>query len=330
MKYHSTLFLQDMPQSTSMKKHLFTIALTVSILISCEHKKSITENKKTYRYVAIVDEESLSGRIDRKEKEAVTIEAVSDSAAFLEAFQMFCISVKSSKDMKSATGKVFSTPKDFKLYDDKNNEISNTSFLNKDLRKKEIEATVFSLNNNIQESLDRANREAQKDFSKTTRIDSAKIKQLERLFRIKKDDFSNNNKQWYEPKSAPNYTNANGIYCYFQTENGIPGKLRFRLQYHSDEWLFFTRVQFSIDGKAFEYKPQNTETDNGNGGYIWEWFDEAISESDKPLITALANAKSAKMKLIGKKYYDIKNISQTQIKGINQTLELYRAMGGQF
>jgi hypothetical protein len=71
-----------------------------------------------------------------------------------------------------------------------------------------------------------------------------------------------------------------------------------------------------------------TETDSGDGGKIWEWFDESVSVSDKQLINALANSKSAKMKLIGRQYFDVKNISQDQIKGIKRTLELYQAMGG--
>lgn len=34
------------------------------------------------------------------------------------------------------------------------------------------------------------------------------------------------------------------------------------------------------------------------------------------------------MKLIGRQYFDVRSISQDQIKGIKRTLELYQAMGG--
>lgn len=288
------------------------------------------ENKKSYEYVEVINEESFFGGTDLKEKEAEIIKATNDSSAYLEAFQRFCISVKVNNDMKTSLGKTFSTPKNFKLYDDKGNDISSISFPNKYIREKEIQERIFALKNSIQESVDNNKKEVQESFSKTVTIDSAKVKQLEKSFRIKTDEFSNDNKKWYKPKSAPTYTNANGIYCYFQTENGMPSNLRFRLQYYNDDWLFFSRVQFSIDGKAYEYIPVNTETDSGNGGYIWEWFDESISESDKELIIALSNAKSAKMKLIGKQYYDTKTINQSQINAIKQTIDLYRAMGGQF
>jgi hypothetical protein len=51
----------------------------------------------------------------------------------------------------------------------------------------------------------------------------------------------------------------------------------------------------------------DAQTDNGHG-YIWEWSDEAIGETDKPLIIALANAKSTKMKLIDRRFFGSRHI----------------------
>jgi hypothetical protein len=233
--------------------------------------------------------------------------------------------------MKQSLGTASATPIDFKLYNDKGADITNSVFFTDQIkRKKEIEDRIFSMSNTIQESVDRNKKEKVESFKQTASIDSSKIKELQKYFRKRKDEFSNNTKIWYEPKNAPQYTNRNGIYCYFQTEDGMPSNFRFRIQYYADEWLFFKKVQFSIDGKAFDYIPLSTETDSGNGGYIWEWSDESVSDSDKELINALANAKTAKMKLIGRQYYDIKNISQEQIKSFKRTLELYQALGGQW
>jgi len=109
----------------------------------------------------------------------------------------------------------------------------------------------------------------------------------------------------------------------------MPSNLRFRIQYYAEDWLFFSKVQFSIDDKAYEFVPQNIETDNGSGN-IWEWFDEGVTSYEKELIYALANAKNAKMKFIGRQYYDIKTISQQQIIDIKRVLELYNALGGKY
>ena len=233
--------------------------------------------------------------------------------------------------MKTSLGKTYSTPKEFKLLNDKGIDIINSVvFVNKSQREKEIEDKVFSLGNSVQESLDANKKDAANKFKETSKIDSSKVKELTKYFRQKKDEYSTDNKIWYKPKSSPEYANANGIYCYFCTENGIPNNLRFKLQYYADDWLFFKSVQFSVDEKAFEFIPLKTETDNGDGGYIWEWFDEALSSSDKDLIYALANAKSAKMKLNGRQYYKEKIITQEQINSIKRTLDLYHSMGGQY
>jgi hypothetical protein len=307
-----------------MTRHLFVVLILLSFFTSCD-------NKKSYKYVEVVSEDGLLGGTSTKDKDPETIKATTDSAAYLEAYQNFCISLKVHGDMKKSLGTVYSTPKEFKLYNAEGSEISNTIFFaDKDKREKEIEDRIFSMRNTIQESVDKNKKEKVESFKQTVSIDSAKVKDLQKYYTKHKDEFSNSKKIWYKPKTAPQYTNRNGIYCYFQTEEGIPSNLRFRLQYYADDWLFFKKVQFSIDGKAYDYIPLSTETDSGNGGYIWEWFDESISESDKDLINALANAKSAKMKLIGSQYYDIKTISQEQINSFKRTLELYKALGGQY
>lgn len=305
-----------------MTKLILTAIIITILFSSCDNK---------YKYVETVNEESVLGGTDIKEKEPEIIKAPDDSSAYLEAFQKFCISVKVNKDMKASLGKTYSTPVDFKLYNDKDQDISNTvNFANKDKKEKEISERIFSLKNTVQESHNNIKNEKTESIKQSAIIDSSKANELKKFFRQKKDEFSNDGKVWYKPKSSPIYANSNGIYCYFQTENNMPSNLRFTIQYYSDDWLFFKQVQFSIDGKAYDYTPMNTETDSGDGGYIWEWFDESVTESDKGLLNALANAKSAKMKLIGRQYYDIKNVSQEQIKSIKRTLDLYKAMGGQY
>ena len=307
-----------------MSKHIFTAFIILSAFASCD-------NNKSYKYVEVVEEEGLLGGSDTKDKDPKTINATTDSAAYLEAYKDFCISQKVNRDMKESLGKVYSTPTRFKLYNDKGLEITNSVFFtDKDKREKEIEESIFSMKNTIQDAVDNNKKEKAESFKQTAIVDQSKIKELTKYFRQKKDEFSNDNKIWYQPKSSPIYANANGIYCYFSTENGVPDNLRFRLQYYADDWLFFSTVQFSIDGKAYEFTPLKTETDSGDGGYIWEWFDESLSESDKDLIYALSNAKDAKMKLIGRQYYKVKTITQEQINSIKRTLDLYHSLGGQY
>jgi hypothetical protein len=307
----------------NMKQNITYLFAILLILSSC---------KKSYKYVEVVEEKGLLGGASQiKEKSPKIISAENDSIAYLEAYEDFCISLKVNKDMQESMENTYSTPIRFKLLNYNNEDIAPlVSITDKTKREDDIKNKIFSLPNNLKDAIDKGKQENAGNFKKTASIDSVKSKSLQKYFRVRKDEFSNTNKKWYEPANAPKYTNMNGIYCYFQTENNIPSNLRFRVQYHADDWLFISRIQFSIDGKAYDYIPSDVETDSGNGGRIWEWFDESLDSSDKELIDALANAKSAKMKLIGKQYHDIKAITTEQINSIKRTLEMYNAMGGNY
>ena len=226
---------------------------------------------------------------------------------------------------KEGMGQYLDIPIGFKLYNSDGEDITDIYFNSKLTEEEAIESSILAMDNVVKRSNNSKQAKAEE-----TKIDSVKIKELLPFFKVKKDEFDPNGKTWYEPKSAPQYTNRNGIYLYFAVQNGKVAALRFRVQYYSDDWLFFKKIQFSIDENAYEYIPSNTETDCGNGGKIWEWFDEALTGSDRDLIYALVEAKSAKMKFIGRQYYDIKTITRNQISDMKRALELYRAMGGRY
>lgn len=175
--------------------------------------------------------------------------------------------------------------------------------------------------------LDSMSKVAEKQ--KVEKLKSIDVKKLKTHFKTKKDEFSNNNVVWYYPKTAPNFTNQNGVYLYFMTENGVATNLRFVVQYTSDDWLFIQNIKFSINGVAYTYIPDKVERDNGNGGQIWEWFDESANPN-KSLLKALISAKNAKMKLVGSQYYKEKTITQEQLKSFRETYDLYLGLGGDF
>lgn len=163
---------------------------------------------------------------------------------------------------------------------------------------------------------------------RATKLDSARIKTLKKSFKITKDEFDVDEKQWVRPIDEPRYVNRNGIYSYFQTIKGVASNLRFVIQYYSDDWLFIQKYQFSIDGKAYEYIPRKVETDNGDGGMIWEWFDDQVDENLKEIMEAIVKSKVTKIKMVGRQYFDIKNVNAKQKESIRKTLELYKLQGG--
>lgn len=287
-----------------MKKLLYLLPVLI-LLTACEKK---------YKYVEIVKEQSFLNGSSIKEKNEDIISAPSDSAAYIDAFTSFCISQKVYYDMqKKGWGDHVDIPISFKLYNSEGVDISNIVFATKTKQKEEIVNKFLSSRNVVVES----------------KKDSVKIKELLPFFSVKKDEFDPKGYTWYIPKSAPKYTSREGIFLYFATQDGKVQPLRFRVQYVSENWLFIRKIQFSIDGNAYEFIPSNPEGDN-RYDKIWEWFDESLSVSDKDLIYALVNAKSAKMKFIGRQYYKVRTINKNQITDMNRTLELYRAMGGTY
>ena len=220
-------------------------------------------------------------------------------------------------------GDLLSIPDSFALYDETGNEISDITFITKAIKEQEIEDKVYGLENSLQKIADKHRAEKKASLVR----DSTVIKKMKPYFNIKKDEFDPKAPVWYIPKNAPQYIDMNGIYCYFETEDDIPKNFRLKIQYYADDWLFIKKVQFSIDGNPYEHIPYNTERDH-DGGYIWEWCDNQVKGSDIEIINALANAKEAKMKLIGNQYYKIQHITQQQLLDIKRSVELYEALGG--
>lgn len=278
---------------------------------------------RDYTYVETVKEPDLwGGGYSIEEEDPQTITAPTDSAAYIKAYRSFCISEKIYKDMyKRGMSEYLDIPQSFQLFNDKGEDITDIEFVTRAQQEATISAEIAAMDNVMDET-------GYDEVAQEPMVDSVKIKELLPYFDVEKDEFDPRGTVWCEPKSAPKYINKDGIYLYFGIDrDGEPLPLRIKIQYHADDWLFFSKVQFSIDGNAYEFIPFSTDRDH-NGGMIWEWCDEAVSTSDRELLLALSEAKSAKMKFIGRQYYDIKTISSQQVRDIRRALELYTAVGG--
>ena len=153
----------------------------------------------------------------------------------------------------------------------------------------------------------------------------AELDKLSKNFNQKKDEFSN--KTWIFPKNKPKYRNRNATYCYFMKQSNEVRNFRFVFQYVNSDWLFIKDLIFNIDGKVFEYRRLDFNTDC-SGGQIWEWCDLQLSDID--LIRSLENAKNIKIKMNGDKYYDTRTLNSATITSIQETIKYYKALGGRF
>ena len=184
-----------------------------------------------------------------------------------------------------------------------------------------VSNNAISLNDSISKAVTDVNEKAIAEENAT------KAKQLKSLFVEKKDEFEPYT--WIKPKSRPLYINQNGFYCYFiKNKDGSVNNFRFTGQYAADDWLFIKYIKFNIDGKSFEFYPDEMNKDNDSE--IWEWFDQNVRGTDIVLLNAIANAKSVKMRFVGQQYQKDKTMSSANIKSIKNTIEYYKALGGKF
>ncbi|MFP9114341.1 hypothetical protein ACLI1A_10390 [Flavobacterium sp. RHBU_3] len=292
-------------------KRLLLLAIIICT-ISCSKKEG-----NLYYYTELNEEVIFSVLPDENSD---TIYAKSDSLAYLDAYQKYFIS-KINKErpkydmLPDVTG--------FRLFRADKRDITDS------IKATISEEVITDIEKNVRETLSKEISEDEKSSTDKKSIrDNKQISKLKQYFTFKKDEFDPDGKSWATPKSAPYYTNRNALYCYFNLTDSTASNLRFRLQYVADDWLFIDKVQFLIDGKPYEYTPCEVKRDNADGD-IWEWYDCGVGIMDWELINALSNAKSAKMKLIGHQYHDIRNITPKQILNIKRSVELYKAYGAE-
>ncbi len=312
-----------------MFKRSILMALAVlALAFSCRS----TPKLKAYKYIEVKREQSKFGEYVETRSDPEIIIAENDSIAYCAAYQKFCIAQKKYQDVNEEFGKFnhnAAEPTGFHLVSPSGSYITNSvNFHDFERVKKEIREKVSSMIFVIEGTGNRMELDGLDSYRKAARIDSTTIKKLKPGFKIKKDEFDTKGTTWYTPRTAPNYVNYNALYLYFGCQEGVPTVLRWRMQYEDDNWLFIRLVQFSIDGKPYEYVPNNMETDSGNGGRIWEWFDNAVDYRNKEIVLALYNAKTARMRLVGSQYHKEKTITSSQLSEIRKTIDLYKAMGG--
>lgn len=277
--------------------------LMATFMVSCGSKM------KNYTYTSRgID------RLGKEETKTEVITALSDSLAFIEAYERHFITEQVFYDMQVLL-KDTASYRDlgFTLTDETGKDILSVPFAGRD-------SIVSSLYNEIVAPV-KAKYESMLADVADARIKAEKLKPY---FSFRKDEFGG--QVWVEPKDAPQYVDVNGIYCYFMLVDGKPSNLRFKIQYRADDWLFIQSYKFLIDGNTYDYVPGKVERDNDS--YIWEWSDTQVSVLSESLLKSLSVAKTAKIRFVGRQYHKDKDITAKQIASIKRTLDYYYTLGG--
>ncbi len=135
----------------------------------------------------------------------------------------------------------------------------------------------------------------------------------------------------YLPNGVTLTNDNNDLFFYFYAEGAKPQELRLRSQYFADDPLAIERLQFTIDGFNYYFKPGKVERGKKGAKMFWETSDDKLSSSDKDLVYALAHCKKwARLTYIGANGFNhVRKLTKSQIQNFYHTLQLYRLLGGQ-
>ncbi|WP_345205885.1 hypothetical protein [Chryseobacterium ginsengisoli] len=104
--------------------------------------------------------------------------------------------------------------------------------------------------------------------------------------------------------------------------------LRLVTSYSGNEWLFFDKAIFLIDGKNYQYDTPSPRRDISSGARVEETSDLGVNENMLTLMNAIANSNSnskIEYRLTGDKYSDAK-LTENEKECIALVLDLYNKM----
>lgn len=111
---------------------------------------------------------------------------------------------------------------------------------------------------------------------------------------------------------------GNTVYCYFGMKGNQAQSPRFVIQYYGDDWLFWEKATFLIDGSPYIYVPDNRPK-HDNTSSVWETSDEPLTANMQTILKAMFTAKEVKYRLDGKYYKDF-NLSKSRITAMEEVL----------
>lgn len=141
---------------------------------------------------------------------------------------------------------------------------------------------------------------------------------------------------WYYPKAYPYYTADNlwgvdirsFVLPYIGRDKNGRMWMRLVCHYYGDDWIFFERAIFSIDGenqvKSFKRSDINRDHD---GGYVWETADIAADSSEQSLMWDIVNSTQTIVRLEGNYIHDI-TVSDTDKTAMREILTCFEALNG--
>ena len=130
---------------------------------------------------------------------------------------------------------------------------------------------------------------------------------------------------WYEPTVMPKYTDTRCFVLPYIGQNSYGTWLRMKYNYTGDDWIFFKKVIFLVDGKKTTRTLHyfNDIVRDNQYGVVWEVGDlDASDELD--LIENIINSKETIVRFQGDEYRYDHTVSASDKKAMKQVLDAYK------
>ena len=159
-----------------------------------------------------------------------------------------------------------------------------------------------------------------------------KAKADELLSTMKLDEDRVRNLKFYYPQGWRHYSDgwAADIKSFVLPYIGIQGDdvwLRMVCNYTDDDWVFFKKITFSVDGKNYyKFFSYNDVVRDNEAGDVWEYVDIEVEDNEINILSAIANSTETIVRFEGDNYYRDVTISDTDKKGIADALLVYQLL----
>lgn len=152
------------------------------------------------------------------------------------------------------------------------------------------------------------------------KIDSLEkeISKIKNISYSDKDEFKSI--EWIQPKSERK-TYDNTIYAYYGKDSSSVYTPRIVIRYYGEDWIFWKKAIFLVDGETFNFIPEKTP-ERDNNSEVWETSDSNLSEMFIEKFMSFKNAKSVKYRLEGDQHVRDFTLSKSKINAIYDILLL--------
>ena len=131
---------------------------------------------------------------------------------------------------------------------------------------------------------------------------------------------------FYKPSCYPQYANTRCFVLPYIGEKSGNYWLRCKVDYTANDWVFFNKVIFSVDGvkrDTVEFDYFDVTRDTVVGGKLWENADFAPSTSQIKLLEDIANSQKTIIRFQGSDYYYDFTVPDKDKQGIKDVLAAY-------